>query len=75
MPVVDFCAGVHLTPTDYACVPLVCEREQYRDFLYVKEVARIVDGLRDLVGEPIVAPTASAYRLTQADESGQGVLV
>ncbi len=75
MPQVDFCAGIHLRTDGYQLVPLVCEREQYRDFLYVKEVARIVDGLRDLVGEPIVAPTASAYRLTQADEHGQGVLV
>lgn len=67
MPAVDFCAGIHLTPTGYSFVPLRCDEEVYRDFLYVKEVARVVDGLRDLVGEPIVPPTASAYVLTKAD--------
>jgi hypothetical protein len=68
MPQVDFCAGIHLTPTGYSFVPLTCDEDVYRDFLYVKEVARIVDGLRDLVGELIVPPTASAYVLTKAAE-------
>ncbi len=69
MPEVDFCAGIHLRPDGYSFVPLLCGLEQYRDFLYVKEVARIVDGLRDLVGEPIVPPTASVYVLTKAGEA------
>ncbi len=68
MPQVDFCAGIHLTATNYSFVPLTCDEDVYRDFLYVKEVARIVDGLRDLVGEPIAPPTASAYVLTKAGE-------
>ena len=45
-------------------------QDVYRDFLYVQQVARIVDGLRDLVGEPIVPPTASRYVLAKADEDG-----
>ncbi|MCZ7434787.1 hypothetical protein O7598_31250 [Micromonospora sp. WMMC241] len=70
MPNVDFCAGVHLRPDGvYDFVPLECGEDQYRDFLYVKEVARIVGSLRDLVGEPIVAPTASTYVLAKADET------
>lgn len=68
MPHVDFCAGIHLRPDGYSFVPLLCGEDQYRDFLYIKEVARIVGGLRDLVGEPIVPPTASAYVLAKADE-------
>jgi len=68
MPAVDFCAGIHLRPDGYSFVPLVCEEQQYRDFLYVKETARIVGDLRDLVGEPIVPPTASAYVLVKAGE-------
>ncbi|NIL65029.1 hypothetical protein [Salinispora arenicola] len=68
MPEVDFCAGIHLRADDYSFVPLECGEDQYRDFLYVKEVARIVGGLRDLVGEPIVAPTASAYVLAKTNE-------
>jgi hypothetical protein len=68
MPQVDFCAGIHLRPNGYTCVPLLCEEDTYRDFLYVKEVARIVAGLRDLVGDPIEPPTASSYVLTKAGE-------
>jgi hypothetical protein len=68
MPPVDFCAGIHLRPDGYTFVPLLCGEEQYRDFLYIKEVARIQAGLRDLVGEPIVPPTASVYVLAK-DES------
>jgi hypothetical protein len=68
MPDVDFCAGIHLRADGYSFVPLECGEEQYRDFLYIKEVARIQAGLRDLVGEPIVPPTASRYVLAKADE-------
>lgn len=68
MPEVDFCAGIHLRADGYSFVPLECTEDTYRDFLYVKEVARIVDGLRDLVGEPIVPPTASQYVLTTPDQ-------
>ncbi len=64
MPDVDFCAGIHLTATGYSFVPLLCGEDQYRDFLYVKEVARIQEGLRDLVGEPITPPTASTFVLS-----------
>jgi len=69
MPRVDFCAGIHIRPDGYSVVPLECGDDVYRDFLYVKEVARVVDGLRDLVGEPIEPPTASRYALVKADEA------
>lgn len=36
MPRVDFCAGIHLRADGYSFVPLVCEEDQYRDFLYIK---------------------------------------
>jgi hypothetical protein len=69
MPEVDFTAGIHLRPDGtYSFVPLTTDEDVYRDFLYVKEVARVVDGLRDLVGEPIVPPTASTYTLGRVDE-------
>lgn len=65
MPEVDFCAGIHLRPDGtYDFRPLESGEDVYRSFLYVREVARIVDGLRDLVGESIVPPTASRYALT-----------
>lgn len=69
MPDVDLTAGIHLRPDGgYSVVPLVTDDNVYRDFLYVREVSRIVDGLRDLVGEPIVPATAQRYVLAKADE-------
>jgi hypothetical protein len=68
MPAVDFVAGIHLRPDGYSLIPLVCGEDQYRDFLYIREVARIQAELRDLVGEPIVPPTASRYVLAKVDE-------
>lgn len=68
MPEVDFCAGIHLRADGYSFVPLLCGEDQYRDFLYIKEVARIQAELRDLVGEPIVPPTASRYALAKTGE-------
>lgn len=65
MPDVDFTAGIHLTPKGYSFVPLETGPDVYRDFLYVKEVARVVGGLRDLVGDVIVPPTASQYVLNR----------
>lgn len=70
MPDVDFCAGIHLRADGYTVVPLKCDEDVYRDFLYVKEVARIVGGLRDLVGEPIEPPTMSTFVLTSAGTEG-----
>ncbi len=68
MPAVDFTAGIHLRADGYTLVPLLTDENVYRDFLYVKEVARIQTGLRDLVGVPIVPPTASRYVLAKAEE-------
>jgi hypothetical protein len=72
MPPVDFCAGIHIRPDGYTLVPLLCGEQQYRDFLYLNETARIVAGLRDLVGQPIEPPTASRYVLAKADGSEDG---
>jgi hypothetical protein len=68
MPRVDFTAGIHLRPNGYTLVPLITDDDVYRDFLYVREVARVVNSLRDLVGEPVVPATASRYVLAKADE-------
>lgn len=74
MPEVDFTAGIHLTARGYSFVPLETGPDVYRDFLYIKEVARVVGGLRDLVGDVIVPPTASRYALAKLPdvEAGMG---
>ncbi len=68
MPEVDFTAGIHITAKGYSFVPLETGPDVYRDFLYVAQVARVVGGLRDLVGDVIVPPTASQYVLAKAGE-------
>jgi hypothetical protein len=69
MPDVDFTAGIHLRPDGrYSLVPLVADEDVYRDFLYVAQVARVVGGVKELVGDPIVPPTASQYVLAKAGE-------
>jgi hypothetical protein len=67
MPEVDFTAGIHIRADGYSLVPVLTDETVYRDFLYVAQVARIQTGLRDLVGEPIVAPTASLYVLAKVE--------
>lgn len=68
MPEVDFTAGIHVRADGYSFIPLETGPDVYRDFLYVKETARVVAGLRDLVGDVIVPPTASQYVLSKAPE-------
>lgn len=68
MPSVDLTAGIHLRPDGYSLVPLITDNTVYRDFLYIREVARIAEGLRDLVGEPITPGSAPRYLLVKADE-------
>lgn len=73
MPEVDFTAGIHLRPDGkYSLVPLITDADVYRDFLYVKETARVVNGVKELAGDPIVPPTASRYVLAKADEAVAG---
>jgi hypothetical protein len=71
MPEVDFTAGIHIRADGYTLIPVLTDESVYRDFLYVAQVARIQTGLRDLVGEAIVSPTASRYVLTKADGEDQ----
>jgi hypothetical protein len=70
MPEVDFTAGIHIRRDGYTVVPLVTDADVFRDFLYVKEVARIADkdAMKALVGDPILPPLMSSYRLAKADD-------
>lgn len=72
MPEVDFTAGIHIRRDGYTVVPLVTTAEVFRDFLYVKEVARIADkeNMKSLVGDPIVPPFLSKYVLTEVQPAG-----
>ncbi|WP_229401942.1 hypothetical protein [Micromonospora okii] len=67
MPEVAFTGAVHVTPHGYELRPVLAGPDQYRDFLYIKEVARFVDTSRDLVGEPVIPPTTARFELTRID--------
>lgn len=68
MPQVSFTGGVHLTPDGYSLIPLETPKSVYRDFLHLKEVARIVEQARDLAGPAIIPPYTNTYELREVTE-------
>jgi len=67
MPMVDGCAGIHVRADGYSLIPVEAGEVQHRQFLYAAQVADFITGSRDLVGEPIISPQTSAYRLVRED--------
>lgn len=65
MPAVDRCGAVWVRPDGYDLVPVEVGPAQHRQLLYAQQTARWVDSSRDLIGEPIVPPTTSTYRLVK----------
>jgi hypothetical protein len=68
MPEVAWVGAIWIRPNGYSLVPVVADERQHRDLLYAREVGIFDKGARDLVGDPIEPPTASAYVLAKADE-------
>jgi hypothetical protein len=73
---VDRCGVVQLRDNGtYKLVPVEANEDEYRIFLYVQQVALWIDGSRALVGEPVVSPFTSRFRLTLIDANDEyGVL-
>lgn len=67
MPKVSLTIAVHLTPTGYTPVPLYTGPEVYRDFLYLKEVARVVDESKYLRGDPLIPARGNRFEMTKVD--------
>lgn len=67
MPEVAWTGAVHVTATGYELKPVLAGPDQYRDFLYIQQIARFVDTSRDLVGEAVIPPTTSRYELTRVE--------
>jgi hypothetical protein len=68
MPAVDLVGGVHVTAKGYSLIPLEAGEVQFRQFLYVQQVAALNGSLRDLVGEPVLPPGQSRYRLERVED-------
>jgi hypothetical protein len=67
MPAVDWTGAVHVTANGYELKPVLAGPDQYRDFLYIQQVARFCETSRDLVGEPVIPPTTARYELHRVD--------
>lgn len=73
MPEVAWTGAVHVTATGYELRPVLAERDQYRDFLYIQQVARFCADSRELVGEPVIPPTTSRFELLRVDQAAEHV--
>lgn len=63
MAPVDRCGAVHVRPDGYDLIPVEAEDVQFRAFLYAQQVGQFLANSRDLIGEPIISPQTSVYRL------------
>lgn len=59
---VDGCAAVHVRPDGADLIPVTAGPEQFRQFLYVQQVAEFDRTSRDLIGAPITAPGTTPRR-------------
>jgi hypothetical protein len=70
MPEVTWTGAVWIRADGYSLIPVKAEKEEHLAFRYVRKVGEFDKTSRDLVGEPIVPPTASRYTLTKIEEEG-----
>lgn len=68
MPAVTWTGAVWIRPDGYSLIPVTAGEEQHRAFLYAQQVGVFDQGARDLIGDRIEPPTASAYVLAKAGE-------
>ncbi len=68
MPNVNWTGAVWIRPDGYSLIPVHTDEATYRAFRYVQQVGMFDKNSRDLIGDAIHPPTASAYRLTVAEE-------
>jgi hypothetical protein len=67
MPEVELCGAIHVRADGYSLIPLEVTPLQHRQLLYVQQVGMFDATSRELVGEPIVSPYESIYRLVRED--------
>lgn len=56
MPVVDGCAAIHVRADGADLIPVTAGDRQFRQFLYVQQVAEFDRNSRDLIGAPVEVP-------------------
>jgi hypothetical protein len=65
LPEVDWTGVVHVRSDGYSLVPVEAGMEQLRALRYVQQVGQFVGDSRQLVGEPLVPPAESRFRLIE----------
>lgn len=67
MPEVDRCGAVHIRADGYELIPVEAGPLQHRKFLYVQQVADFDRNAKELIGEPIISPYSSVWRLAREE--------
>lgn len=63
---VEWTGAIHVRGDGYSLIPVTAGPDEYRAFLYAQQVAQWTKTSRDLVGDPVISPEASAYRLVRS---------
>ena len=75
LPEVTRTGAVWVRPDGYSLIPVVATERQFRQFLYVKQVAEFMDEARDLVGEPIDPPRPSTFVLAEITDGRSALAI
>ncbi len=62
MPAVDGCAAIHVRADGADLIPVTAEPRQFRQFLYVQQVAEFDRESRDLIGPAVEVPGSARRR-------------
>ena len=62
MPPVDGCAAIHVRADGADLIPVTAGARQFRQFLYVQQVAEFDRESRDLIGAPVEVPGSARRR-------------
>jgi hypothetical protein len=65
IPEVTRTGVVWITPTKYELVPVEAGPDQFKTFLYAQHIGRFVDDSYMLVGDPIIPPHTSTWKLVK----------
>lgn len=68
MPEVTWVGAVWIRADGYSLIPVKAEKEEHLAFRYVRKVGEFDKTSRDLIGDAIVPPTASRYRLITVND-------
>jgi hypothetical protein len=66
---VERTGAVHVRADGYDLMPVEAGELQHRQLLYAQQIGQFVADSRDLIGEPVISPHTSAFRLVRDEAS------